>query len=500
MLTVEFSVKTSTQRETTYMKHWTSFIAHSMVSRILIDKAEIPYEHYAAIKPHIEELQSWASVFQELKVNEPNTWVSTGQRLISRITSNSRGMDLEQKRMSHQDMWESAMNHIGFTEVNHSWFLYDLIAKAVSTCSTTEIFRDDDHTYHIVHISDSCKVYLKKYRPKTVDLDDGKEIKVSDGRSQKGSFNGKMYLGGVLYVPNASPNEFAAFLKQVGELLYDDCNLYSLEYSAKKGDLLVKPFAFPEREYQGDALSLIPEWKLFMEKGIRRCVCLHGAPGTGKSTLARTAVKEINRRTLRVSQKAFYRANFTSWTQILALINPEILILDDIDRIRDLEEYLDRFEDSYYKVPLTIFTSNDLKRLPDAFKRPGRIDQIIELEDPNPEVQLAVLRSFLKMEGLEGEIPLHRIPFMAELYRLYSGAYAVEYVRRIVVFGWDYILPKGDITFHHMVGKEDKLDPRKHPEVGGECLLYQQALAELNRSQPSVSALSTLSNELHVEN
>jgi SpoVK/Ycf46/Vps4 family AAA+-type ATPase len=231
----------------------------------------------------------------------------------------------------------------------------------------------------------------------------------------------------------------------------------------------VEPLTFPDRPYRGNALEYIDTWKKYMEKGVRRCICLQGKPGTGKSTLTRTAATLINKRTVKVTSTAFRRMHFAHWKTMIALLSPDLLILDDIDRIPDLEEYLDRFEDAYYTVPLTLFTSNDLDEVPEAFLRPGRIDQVLELDDPSPDVRLEVLQEFSLAEGA-GVIPVWKIPFVEALYEKYTGAFAVEYLRRVAVEGWEYRLPKNDITFKELVGKEDEYDPRTNTDLDNELL------------------------------
>ena len=278
---------------------------------------------------------------------------------------------------------------------------------------------------------------------------------------------------GEIYIPNTADDseEKALFFRAVGKMLFEQRSgkFFSIDWSNDKHTFLVEPLKFPDRLYKGEALNYIEDWKRFMASGIRRCVCLQGDPGTGKSTLTRTAAMQLNRRTVQVTSEAFRRMQFTHWKTMISLISPEVLILDDIDRIYDLDEYLNRFEDAYYKVPLTLFTSNDLEEIPDAFKRPGRIDQILLLGDPSPAVRLSVLQEFAQMEGV-GEIPAWKTPFMERLYSEYSGAYAVEYLRRVKVFGWEYELPEGDLTFEGLVGKEAELDPRKNPDLDSEIL------------------------------
>jgi hypothetical protein len=462
------------------LKFLTTLMSHFIVSRVLVDKSQLPLEHYDLLRPHLDEMRSWSNVFTDLKVNEPTTWVLTTQRLIERVASQSRSPDLDlQESHTVNDLWSLAMEKLDYMELDSGWFLTDLIWDAVESCPSKVILKDTDHVYTKIDISDKFSVFRRKAIPKPYKSLDGKEEPppVVDVK-----YKGSKYHSGVLFVPDAHTPKWFEFLKACGDILFKSRSLYALDYNSKKSELRINPFSFPDRDYKGEALELIEEWKMYMDKQIRRCVCLQGDPGTGKSTLSRTVVKVMQKRALRVSPKAFRRANFNAWKNMLTLINPDILILDDIDRIHELEDYLERFEDSYYTVPLTIFTSNHLDRIPKAFLRPGRIDQLVRLDDPSPEVQLDVLKDFAKREGVS-EIPLNKVPFMALLYKEYSGAYAVEYLRRISVFGWDYRIPLTDLTFEKLVGKEDELNPDINPDV--ECLLYSKALKELELEKPA---------------
>jgi hypothetical protein len=129
--------------------------------------------------------------------------------------------------------------------------------------------------------------------------------------------------------------------------------------------------------------------------------------------------------------------------------DPEMILVDDIDRCdHSLNQKLHLFEDKHCEVPLVIFTSNHYRQLPDAFKRPGRVDQIIEMMDPPESVRYDVIRSLGEQEGVD--IPEEKIPLLDIIYQEYPGAYVVELLRRCDIEGWDYQIPEYGLTFEKL--------------------------------------------------
>jgi SpoVK/Ycf46/Vps4 family AAA+-type ATPase len=218
-----------------------------------------------------------------------------------------------------------------------------------------------------------------------------------------------------------------------------------------------------DRAYEGTLTELYEVLRLYMEGEVRRVVLFNGKPGTGKSTLALNLADALSKRTLILSHKTLEWTSLDDWVYILEMFQPEMLIIDDIDRLGSmLQKKLYLFEEKSCNVPLVVLTSNHKDWLPDAFKRPGRIDQIIDMETPSSDIRREVVKKIAMMEGVE--IPEDRLDILDRIHRRYSGAYMVELFRRVKIEGWTYNIPSYDQTFnelHEALRTEWNQGPRK---------------------------------------
>lgn len=130
----------------------------------------------------------------------------------------------------------------------------------------------------------------------------------------------------------------------------------------------------------------------FYNSGIRRSVLLHGSPGTGKSTFARSVFAGKNLKVLSLDvESAAYDTTLT----IIKIISPDVIIFDDMDRDPERASEVLSFME-YIQCPLVIASVNDISALDHALLRPGRFDEIYEILPPNKQTRIELINYYAK--------------------------------------------------------------------------------------------------------
>jgi hypothetical protein len=143
----------------------------------------------------------------------------------------------------------------------------------------------------------------------------------------------------------------------------------------------------------------------YLSNGYNRCILLNGEPGTGKSSACSYIVSKLKLRTLRLCSNLIRDGIKTDLMSFIEIINPEAIIIDDVDRI-DLSNHLDFIEFLHNNVKLTLLTSNVRSKIDWAILRPGRVDESIEFDRLEEKLISEILEGFEEDVDLVKELPI----------------------------------------------------------------------------------------------
>lgn len=393
-----------------------------VTSKAIVDKIRLPSKYYNSVDQGLRELETWSNTFKGLEVDKPQTWVQTGLRVMRRISEPEQEIKKPTKSLIFR--FAEKMGFVRLDNLNSIRFYNDFIRRyykisEIAIEGEQGVLRrielegcDDDFYFYELTESESSEVDIDAV-PFLPDFEDHRERRL-------------------------------AINEVIASMYWRDRQIIKLDL---RNDIIeYAEFRPPTREYEGVLTRLYDDLELCKSKTIRRSILFQGPPGTGKSTLAFNLSKRLSDRTIVITHRFLQWVNNAQWEYVLSLLQPDMIVVDDIDRVADdLKRKLYIFEDHYCHVPLILMTSNNYDWLPDAFKRPGRIDEIIEMHTPSKKIRYEVIQAIARQEGVK--VPEERMPVLDEIHADYPGAYIVELLRRVKAYGWDYQIPTYDLTF-----------------------------------------------------
>ncbi len=147
-------------------------------------------------------------------------------------------------------------------------------------------------------------------------------------------------------------------------------------------NLMIVPEIVP---FKNTTHSLYKSCQLYLKDGLKRSFLLNGNPGSGKTTIAKTICANFNLRTLHMSYSAI--AAQESTIEIFSkYINIEAIIIDDIENLSDATKILEFMEKMNTRLKFCFYTSNNYSKMPKSFLRPGRIDEIFQIDCLEEEI------------------------------------------------------------------------------------------------------------------
>lgn len=166
-------------------------------------------------------------------------------------------------------------------------------------------------------------------------------------------------------------------------------------YGKSSADLVPEKIAYiPSKR----SASFVKHIQAYGEHGMNRALLFHGPPGTGKTTLCQTVIKDLDFVTLKFRYEP-YRLPLDLVKYIVEKFKIQAVIIDDFDQVENSNSLLEFLEWLKINTKLVMAVSNSLKEFHPAILRPGRFDEIIKIDSLEEETlmeALGVLKSDYK--------------------------------------------------------------------------------------------------------
>jgi hypothetical protein len=180
-------------------------------------------------------------------------------------------------------------------------------------------------------------------------------------------------------------------------------------------------FVFEEEKIFSSNLSneLYVKYQKYIDKNINRSVIFLGNPGTGKTSLMKHIACNLSKKdfsilSIKVDQNI---ANeFPESLNVLFFLKPDVILIDDFDRLNNIQYFLSNFEEINKFCKLLMISVNDINGLDPAMLRPGRFDEIITID----KIDDGVLNSLVEdvKEEFRDQIKNWPVAYIAEFKKI----------------------------------------------------------------------------------
>lgn len=138
------------------------------------------------------------------------------------------------------------------------------------------------------------------------------------------------------------------------------------------------------------AKDILENVKKYNDAGIMRSIMLNGEPGSGKTSIMNYVAAQLGGNVIRFSLDQI--KNGIRTTSGLELLKPSTVLIDDFDRLTSGHDYmLESIEKLSNSVKLIMVSTNSLKDMPKAIMRPGRFDELMQIDGLDEDRTLAII-------------------------------------------------------------------------------------------------------------
>lgn len=172
-------------------------------------------------------------------------------------------------------------------------------------------------------------------------------------------------------------------IKALGRFVWETLGT-SVLIEATAGNDTMKSDSFDDSLPSKTGDDIYDNVRKFNERGHSRSILLYGESGTGKSHIMRHVSRKAGGFSLRV--KANQLSDLRDIARAIQLLSPSAVLIDDLDRVENPEKILSELEEINGSSALFMCSANRITKLDPAVLRPGRFDDIIELQKLDEEV------------------------------------------------------------------------------------------------------------------